>query len=79
MLSFCAPSDISLEIFIVYHFGYFTKCLMCLNTLCANCLMFLFFSLGLITTTSRKLDREQQTEHILEVRKICAYMLVCLC
>lgn len=30
---------------------------------------------GLITTTSRKLDREQQAEHFLEVRLRGKYML----
>lgn len=41
---------------------------------------FIFLSLsltGLITTTSRKLDREQQDEHILEVRLRFNIFLIC--
>lgn len=39
------------------------------NVFFSNRLINIFFSfvLGLITTTSRKLDREHQSEHILEV------------
>lgn len=40
--------------------------------------LFFFLSLtGLITTTSRKLDREQQDEHILEVRLCFNISLIC--
>lgn len=35
----------------------------------------IFFFTGLITTTSRKLDREQQAEHFLEVRLSGKYIL----
>lgn len=43
----------------------------------------LFFISGLITTTSRKLDREQRTEHNLEVRTpiyfMCVFLSVVIC
>lgn len=41
-------------------------------------LIHLFSLTGLITTTSRKLDREQQMEHMLEVRNcllVCVFVL----
>ena len=38
----------------------------------------LFFFTGLITTTARKLDREQQPEHLLEVKKIERKKVCCI-
>ncbi len=54
-----------------------------INLLAENKCSFPYFT-GLITTTARKLDRENQPEHILEVSKNCfclffiSYLFSCL-
>lgn len=82
------PKYIVGETLQVIHFVLWLRCVyvyayVFVYSLCGNCFLCSFFISGLITTTSRKLDREQRTEHNLEVRTpiyfMCVFLSVVIC